>query len=571
MVAAVATSAAAGKNPWLPLALIFLLAAPESVPSVMMDPELHRQLHGLGPEGLLWGLGATFAVLSLADSLADKIGFVEKWLVPVSTAWRPFAGVACAALVGVAAARSLEAPVELAAPATPLPVVRASLLDARPLAGGSLVALTIALGALGGWIATMGKTGARLLMSMVPVPGLKLAHSFVDDFFAFGASVAGLAFGDTVFVAAILGIYLAVGLITGPLLTRLTWIHVRIGWSLLRKARRSLDDGAERPPPPRWVRRWLAEHGLEGAAALPAYVFRAPEVGRCRAGHLIVAPGRTVFLTRIAWRPRPLSLDDRSLARVGLADTATSRVVTLVERLDSGGLREVFVYLFPAVEAEVLPVLARGAERAGLVRVRVASESSRAALPGYADRTRSVRFLPASAAGSLHLQGLLTIAAALGAGLLTGGVFVPIGTGYLVSPFKRRLLAGWLVSGYLSLCVLGSMGLGWPAAVLYASVLNGLALRDLTRNALKARTDGFVDRRAWLPVVCGQVWVPAAGLLAAGDRWRAGDEEPPTDGSWRAVVGLLADVSEDATSAPAVSPVASGRGGSRGGSVDRVG
>ena len=49
MVAAVASSAAAGKNPWLPLALIFLLAAPSSVPGVMMDPALHGQLHSLGP------------------------------------------------------------------------------------------------------------------------------------------------------------------------------------------------------------------------------------------------------------------------------------------------------------------------------------------------------------------------------------------------------------------------------------------------------------------------------------------------------------------------------------------
>jgi len=540
MVAAVATSAAAGKNPWLPLALIFLLAAPESVPSVMMDPELQRQLHELGPQSLLWSLGATFAFLALADSLADKIGFLEKWLVPVSTAWRPFAGVACSALVGVAAARSLAEPTEVQAMREALTSVRAA--DLTLLAGGSLVALTVALGALGSWIATMGKTGTRLLMTMVPVPGLKLAHSFVDDFFAFGASIAGLAFGDTALVAGLLVVYLAVGLVTGPVLTRLTWIHVRIGWGILRKGWRSLDDGVALPTPPRWVRRWLSEQGLDDATVLPAYVFRAPELGLCRAGQLVVAPGRTIFLSRILWRPRALSLDESSLARVGLADTATSRVVTLVERLESGALREVHVYLFPAVEAEVLPVLERGAERAGLVRVRVASESSRAALPGYADRSRSVRFLPAPAAGSLRLQGLLTIAAAIAAGVMTGGVFVPIGTGYLISPFKRRLLAGWLISGYLSLCVLGSMGLGWPATVLYASVLNGLALRDLTRNALKARTDGFVDRRAWLPVVCGRVWVPMAGVLAPGDRWsEAAGEEPLTDGSWRAVVRLLAD------------------------------
>jgi len=53
MVAAVATSAAAGKNPWLPLGMIFLLAAPGSVPELMMNADLHRQLHALAPVEVL--------------------------------------------------------------------------------------------------------------------------------------------------------------------------------------------------------------------------------------------------------------------------------------------------------------------------------------------------------------------------------------------------------------------------------------------------------------------------------------------------------------------------------------
>ena len=550
MIAAVATSAAAGKNPWLPLGLIFLLAAPESIPAVMMDPALHRELHALGPPALLWSLGGTFALLAVADSLADKIGFLEKWLVPVSTSWRPFAGVACAAIVGYAGAQAMGAPGELEAMREALTAVRAA--DVGLLAGGSFVALTIAVAAVVGWIATVGKTGTRLLMTMVPVPGLKLAHSFVDDFFALGASIAGLAFGDSAIVAALLAAYLAVGLVTGPLLTRLAWIHARIGWSIVRKGWRSLEEGATPPTPPKWVRGWLTERGLADAVALPGYVWRAPGLGRARAGHLVVASGRAIFLTRVWWRPRAFDVAEASLARVGLADTATSRVVTLVERTDAGALREVHVYLFPAVEAEVRPLLEAGAARAGLVRVRVASESSRAALPGYADRTRSVRFRPPDDAGSLRLQGLLTIATAVVVGILTGGVLVPIGAGYLVSPFKRRFVIGALVSGYLALCVLGTMGLGWPAAVLYASVLNGLALRDLTRNALKARVDGFVDRRAWLPVVCDRAWVPSAGVLDDGDRWAAADEEPLTDGTWRAVVRILAadPEAQEASSAP---------------------
>ncbi|MCA9606467.1 MAG: hypothetical protein KC619_12765 [Myxococcales bacterium] len=530
MVAAVATSAAAGKNPWLPLGVIFLLAAPSSVPSFLMNEDLHRQLHGLAPVEVLWTLGAIFGVLALADSLADKIGFIEKWLVPISTAWRPFAGVACATIIGVAAARDGSLPEVVAEPE----VVEASLL-----VGGSVVGLTIGVSALFTWIATMGKTGTRLLLAMVPIPGLRLAHSFVDDFFAFGATVAGIAFGDTFLVPFLLAVYLAVGLVTGPLLTRLTFIHLKIGWALLRKGRRAATGERAGPPePPSWVRAYAAENGLDGATILPSYVFRAPEVGRCRAGHLILGRDRTVFLTRVMFRPRALVVEEDRLSRVGYADTTTNRVVTLVSRLASGALGEVHVYLFPALEEEVTTALEAGLD--GFVRVRVESPSARAALPGFADRERSVRFQPSEKAGSLRLQGILTIAAAIIGGVLSGGVFVPIGTGYFASPFWRRGLIGWLLSGYLSLCVLGTMGIGWPAAVLYASLLNAVALRDLTRNALKARVDGFVDRRAWLPIVASRVWVPAVGLADEADRWTADAEERPSDGSWRAIMQVVA-------------------------------
>lgn len=537
MVAAVACSAAAGKNPWLPLALIFLLAAPGSVPAIMMDPELHRQLHALGPEALLWSLGGVFAALALADSLADKIGFIEKWLVPVSTAWRPFAGVAAATLLGVAAVED-----------TPAAQAVVQQADMGLLVGGSVVALTIALGALATWIATMGKTGMRLVMTMVPMPGLRLAHSFVDDLFALGATVAGLAFASTPFVAMLVAIYLAIGLFTGPLLTRLTWIHVRIGWSLVRKGLRAM---SEDPPletaRPAWLVRWLASEGYERVTTLPAYVYGAPSVGRCRAGFLVLAEGRVAFVSRILFRPRAFVVDDARLSRVGLADTTTERVVILVDRLPSGVLRSTHVHLFPAREAEVVRVLEEGARRAGLVRVRPTSESARRGLPGNTSGAPSTRFLPAEQAGSLSVQGTLTIAAAVAVGILTGGVFIPIGAGYLLSPFKSRFVLGLAISGYLSLSIMLSMGLGWPAAVIYASLLNVLALRDLTRNALKARIDGFVDKDAWLPAVASRVWIGKASLLAASDRCEEGTPEPLTDGSWRAVVALLAEE----TAAPA--------------------
>lgn len=531
MVAAIATSAAAGKNPWLPLGVIFLLAAPASVPSLMMNEDLHRQLHALGPAEVLWTLGGIFALLALCDSLADKIGFIERWLVPVSTAWRPFAGIACATLIGVAAAREV----------TLEPEAR-EVLAASVVAGTSIVALTVGIAALFNWISTMSKTGVRLLLMMIPVPGLKLAHSFVDDLFAVAATFAGVAFGHTVLVPLLLALYLAVGLVTGPLLTRLTWIHFRIGWALLRKGHSAATGTRSEPPtPPAWVRAYLAENGLESATVLPAYVFRAPVVGRCRVGHLVLGATRTVFLSRVRFRSRALVLHEDALARVGLADNSTNRVVTLVSRAPSGALGEVHVYLFPARKDEILPALEAGLE--GFVRVRIESTSARAGLPGYADRGRSVRFLPADAAGSLRLQGLITIAFAIVVGILTGGVFVPIGTGYFGSPFWRRGVVGWIVSGYLALSVLGSMGMAWPAAVLYASLLNVVALRDLTRNALKARADGFVDRRAWLPIVASRVWVPPAGLASPADRWTEEADEPLTDGSWRAIVRAVASAS----------------------------
>ena len=529
VVAAVACAAAAGKNPWLPLGLVFLLAAPESAPSILIEPELQSQLHSLGPAPLLWTLGGVFTALALADSLADKIGLVQKWLVPVSTAWRPFAGIAAASLIGVAATQD--------APAT-APVVQADLLFA-----GSTLALTVGAAAVYTWIATIGKTGVRLLTTLVPLPGVRFVHSLVDDFFALGAAFAGLAFGKSALVMVLFGLYLLVGLWTGPLLTRLSWIHVRIGWSLLRKGWRKMAPGTL-PEPPGWLARWMQENKIAGAA-LPAYVYKAPIVGRCRAGFLVVGSGKVAFVSRILWRPRAVVLEDDALARVALADTTTSRVATLVERLERGALREIAVTLFPAIEAEVLPVLERAASEGGLVRVKAQSDSARAGLPGWADRERSVRYLPASEAGSLRLQGILTIGAAVGIGILTAGVFVPIGAGYLFSPFKRRFLLGLAISGYLALCFVGTGGLGWPACVLYASLLNLVALRDLTRQALRARVDGFVDRRAWLPIVSSHVWIARSSLQSERHVHTASDAAPLTDGKWRAVVALLADSNDE--------------------------
>jgi hypothetical protein len=239
---------------------------------------------------------------------------------------------------------------------------------------------------------------------------------------------------------------------------------------------------------------------------------------------LILASGRAVFLTRVWFRARAYAIDERSLARIGLAETATSRVVTLVEKLGTGALREVNVVLFPAVADEVLRSLLEGAWRAGLVRVRSDSESARRGLPGFADRGRSTR-LPAEDAGSPRCRRD-TIAPAIGLGAHRRRVRADR-IGYLFA-VRCRFVLGWLISGYLSLCVVASMGIGWPATVLYATLLNVLALRDLTRNAIKARVDGYVDRRAWLPAVSGRVWVPSSQLVHASDQHREGDRRSPT-------------------------------------------
>lgn len=557
IMAAIALSAAAGKNPWIPFAILFLLAAPAGVPSWVMDPYLHASVHGLGPAGLLYGLGGLFFVLSVLDSIADKVPFVERWLVPVSTTWRPFAGAAVATVIAIGtaqgAAQAAEATQTVATAATLPPFIAA---DFGALAlGMSTFVLTIFGGTVFGALATVGKTGTRLLLSLIPLPGLRLAHSFLDDFFALAVAFVGLGHGTNIVFVVAAGLYLLVGLVTGPLLSRLAFIHLRIGIGLVRKGWRKMRGAppAAPEPPPKWLEKALVAEGIDPASVttLPVYAYRAPVIGRCRAGLLVIANGTVWFAARAMFRPKILRVSHDELARIGLAQTATNRMVTLVDRLDSGALRETVLYLFPAVEDDVLPLLERGSQGAGLARVRIDSPSARAGLAGFAHRGESVRFLPADEAGSLRLQALTTIITAVGIGLATGGVFIPIGAGYVVSPFKRRFALGLAMSVYLSVCVIGTGGLGWPAALVYATLLNAIALRDLARNALKARIDGFVDKRAFLPPVADRVWVPERGLGAEADRWREGDAVPVTDGTWRKIVALLAEPAPEPASGPA--------------------
>ena len=544
VVTAIALSAAAGKNPWVPLGLLFLLAAPEGVPSFLMEPALHAQLHELGPGEVLYALGTIFVVVALLESLADKIPLVERWLVPVSTSWRPFAAIAVAAIVGFAAA---DIPEE-----TTLAGMSANVVAAGGWVWtGSIVATCIVAGAFYGWISTVGKTGTRLLLSLVPLPSLRLAHSFLDDFFAIVASFAGFALSDSFLLFVAAAVYLVVGLFLAPLLTRLTFIHVRIGLGILRKMiRGATRNTPTRPKMPRWLRRYLDAEGFaaDAVTALPAYTYAAPSVGRCRAGYLVLAPGAVAFVTRVMFRPRALRVSTGELARLGLATSTTDRAVTIVAHREGErpALRSATLHLFPAYDDEVLPHIEHGAATSGLVRVRPHGESARRTLPGYAGNDDPARYVPADRAGSLRIQALTTITAAVGLGVLTGGVFIPIGAGYVLSPFPQRFVVGLGVSAYLALCVLGTVGAAWPVAVLYAVILNTLALRDLTRAALAARIDGFVDRREFLPAVAERVWIARASILDPRDEWHLSDGIPLTDGPWRAVFELLTETSTDA-------------------------
>jgi hypothetical protein len=87
--------------------------------------------------------------------------------------------------------------------------------------------------------------------------------------------------------------------------------------------------------------------------------------------------------------------------------------------------------------------------------------------------------------------------------------------------------------------VLGTFGFGWPAAVFYAVILNAVALRDLSRAAVRARIEGIVDKDAFLPPVANRVWVPEPRLARESDRSKEGDRVPLTDGGWRAVVAAM--------------------------------
>jgi hypothetical protein len=403
-------------------------------------------------------------------------------------------------------------------------------------AASSLV--TVALGAVFGVLATIGKTGTRLVLTLVPVPGVRAVHSIADDAFALSTTFGAFVL-PVWLVGAAATVYLAVGLVTGPILGRLTLIHFRIGASL---AARGWRRARGLPPPetavPSWVGAALAAAGVEpsAAAVLPAYSFRAPVTGLCRGGFLVISPAGVWFAARALFGGRFLRLDADRVTRVALAESVTRRSIVVCARTGTGEVRSTSFHLFPLEEPLVTRALAAGTAAAGLSRVLVASESARRALPGYERSSTDTRFVPAGALGSLRIQAVATVVAAAIGGAVTLGTVVPVGAGYLASPFKGRAAACAVMTLYLTACAL--TGVGWPIAVLYAVVLNAVAIRDLVRQSLCARTDGFVDRRRFLPLPSRAVWVPSS-RVDPRDTWREGADEPIADGSWRDVVRAL--------------------------------
>ncbi len=537
ILTAAASSAAAGKNPWLPFGVLFLVAGLDAPPDWVVDPTLHRGLHGMAPSHVYFILSGVFLTLAVLESIADKVSFIERWLTPISAMWRPLAAVVISVIIGVSASRGAGASTEdqVLAGASKL-VGTAPAVD--DISGVALIVLTTLAGLVFGALATIGKVGTRLLLSLVPVPALRFAHSFVDDVFALVVSVAGLVLADEWLFAALALAYLALGVVLAPLLSRLALIHYRIGWAALRKAWRR---ARKLPPPelvpPRWFTEALGARGLDAAATpLPAYVYRAEGVGWCRSGWLAFTQHGVHFGVRRWWRPALFDVPHHRLGRMGVAESVTARDVVLVERLVTGGLRDVVVHLFPLDDHVATGAIEAGARSAGLSRVRPSSESARSVLPGFAARHSSGRFIAGERAGNLKTQATFTLGVAIAVGVISGGVVVPVGAGYVFSPFWRRLVFGICVTAYLSLAIVGTMGLAWPVAVLYAAVLNAIALRDLARQAIRVRVEGFVDREAFLPPVCGSVWI--AGTPPPGDRHVEGEAEPLTDGSWRAVLAM---------------------------------
>lgn len=528
LVAAVLVSAAAGKNPWVPIGLLALVAAPAGVPSWVLQPEVQARLHTLAPAPWLWGFAAVMLLLALLESLGDKVPGAEAWLVPLSSAWRPFAAMTLASVLAWAG---------LAVPSGAVPTMAqvgdGPVLGAQALALGSIgwAVLTVALGTFAGYLASVGKVGARLLLTLVPVPGLKLAHSFADDAFAVIATGVGLVFADSTVVLVVVVVYLLVGLVTGPVLARLTSIYIRVLFSLVRRAN---PDRAPLALPP-WARAEAEAIGADPQrAVLRVYTFKAREVGWARHGYLMFGADELRFVSKALFGKRTLRVPEAQLRRIGLAESATVRAVTVVGRDEEQPWESRF-YLFPASGAEVEAGLAACAAHARLVAVSPCSESARRGLPGYG--RDDARYRPASVAGDLRLQALTTVVAASIVGVLTFGVYIPIGAGYVFSPFPRRFVISTFLSIYLALSAVGTFGAALLVTVAYGVILNAVALRDLTRHAVQARVDGYVDKATFLPLPDHRVWVPRSAVLGTGDT--VVDDALFSDGPWRVVVAAL--------------------------------
>jgi hypothetical protein len=94
------------------------------------------------------------------------------------------------------------------------------------------------------------------------------------------------------------------------------------------------------------------------------------------------------------------------------------------------------------------------------------------------------------------------------------------------------------LSVYLALSAVGTAFTALPVTIAYGVILNIVALRDLTRHAVQARVDGYVDKATFLPLPDHRVWVPRDAVAAC----RATREVHDTllvDGPWRLVAEAL--------------------------------
>jgi hypothetical protein len=186
----------------------------------------------------------------------------------------------------------------------------------------------------------------------------------------------------------------------GPPLARLTAIQFRMAWSLLTKARRSwLGEEGNVAPVPAWIARRLAEQGeaRDRIVVIPAYTYRAPGVGFCRAGYAVWSLGV----------PHPRAAGSARGARrlsghgsCGSGSQSRDRApLVVLEELAADATREHVFTLFRRAPRSSKP-RSPGSRRGGVGPRSPRTDSARRGLPARGRASRR-RYVAAADAGSL--------------------------------------------------------------------------------------------------------------------------------------------------------------------------